>query len=306
MQGRSRSTNCISGLKLEYYNHPSPGAVGQWMNELDRGFELSPDEEVQSLIIWLTPVGFSSGSPGMEVGQVTAIHIETTYSRSVTFRSPGFDSLPHKTLQYRYQVNYDEELTAISWILNISSDCVRAVISANETWKSSKLVPERPPYDPVQKLYFETQNKNGCRDSMAAAEAYFQGTRIVGFVFVYASGTRARVGDISTDFRQTVYFARGVRIIGFSAGIADGKLMEVGFEVEQKEQPRYKMTLSINPFNTVDVDWRDVWCEDRAFAGTSKEHFSNRDRVYKLPSRSMLVGIYARCQEFSHVGALYQ
>lgn len=54
---------------FQYYNHPSPGTVGQWVNELDEdGFELSLDEEVRSLTIWLTSMGFSRQTPGRELG----------------------------------------------------------------------------------------------------------------------------------------------------------------------------------------------------------------------------------------------
>lgn len=278
------------------------------MEELDGGFELSPDEEVRSLTICLTPIGFAAGSPTMEVGQVTAIHIDTTHSRSVTFRSPGFDWLPHRKMQHRYQANYDEKLTAISWILNMSADCVRAVVSTTSNWKPPKLVPDRP-FDPVQKLYFETQNHNGCKDPITAAEAYFEGPRIVGLVFVYATGTRASIGDVSvsTDDRQTVHFAQDSRIVGFSAAVIDDQLIEVGFEVEQKEEPRHKrMRFSISPSITDDVDLREIWCEDEALTEISKERFSRNDRVYKLPRGSILVGIYVRCREFSHVGALYE
>lgn len=45
------------------------------MNELDDGFGLSPDEEVQSLTVWLTSMGFSTECRGMEVGQLAAIYI---------------------------------------------------------------------------------------------------------------------------------------------------------------------------------------------------------------------------------------
>ncbi|RJE24901.1 hypothetical protein PHISCL_02733 [Aspergillus sclerotialis] len=103
IRGRSRSPSRISGLKFEYYNHPSPGIVGQWMDELEDAFELKPDEEVQTLTIWLTPTGLNTESPGMEVGQVAAIRIETTLSRSMTFYPPEFNSLPSNKLYHRYQ-----------------------------------------------------------------------------------------------------------------------------------------------------------------------------------------------------------
>ncbi|EHA18623.1 hypothetical protein ASPNIDRAFT_129458, partial [Aspergillus niger ATCC 1015] len=65
ISGWSRPPNGICGLKLEYYNHPSPAIVGQWMNELKDGFDISPDEELQSVTVWITPLGFSAESPGL-------------------------------------------------------------------------------------------------------------------------------------------------------------------------------------------------------------------------------------------------
>lgn len=195
MRGRSRSPNGISGLKIEYYNHPTPNIVGQWMDELDDDFELSPDEEVQLVTIWITPMGFSSATPGLEVGQVAAIHIETTHSRSVTFRSPGFHTLPSRKLQHQYQSSSGEKLTALSWVLNVDSDIIRAVISPNGSRKGQILVPQMdPPFDLVQKLYFETQNSNGDIETIVTARAYFLERAIVGLEFIYTSGSRARIG----------------------------------------------------------------------------------------------------------------
>ncbi|KAJ5257439.1 hypothetical protein N7524_008995 [Penicillium chrysogenum] len=310
IRGRSRSSNRISGLKLEYYDHPSPSIVGQWMNELDDGFELSPDEKVQSLTIWLTPMGSSTECQGMEIGQVTAIHIETTRSRSVTFHSPGFHSLPPQKLQHQYQSDTGEELTAISWILNVSSDSVRAVISGNGSQRAQMIPEQHPPFDQVRKLYFETQNDDGCRETIVAAEAYFRDRAIIGLVFVYSSDRRASIGDFSVAARQTVHFARDAQIIGLSVAATEHELVEIEFEIEWNEQPRYeKLRLSIaspdDPANTLGYDWRDVWCRD----GTSAESYQRllaRDRVYKPPSESRLVGIYVGCQEFSRVGALYE
>lgn len=115
------------------------------MHKLDDGFELSQGEDIQSLTIWLIPTGFSRESPGMEIGQVAAIHIETTRSRSVTFRAPDFQSISSQPLQHhQYQADSDEKLTAISWILNLSSERVRAVISTDGSHRKPQiLVPEQ-------------------------------------------------------------------------------------------------------------------------------------------------------------------
>ena len=173
------------------------------------------------------------------------------------------------------------------------------------------MIPEQhPPFDQVQKLYLETQNDDGCRETIVAAEACFRDRAIIGLVLVDSSDRRASIGDFNVTARQTVHFARDAQIVGLSVAATEHELMEMEFEIEWHEQPRYeKLRLSIaspdDPANTVGDDWRDVWCRD----GTSAESYkrlSARDRVYNPPSESRLVGIYVGCQEFSRVGALYE
>ncbi|KGO74307.1 hypothetical protein PITC_019770 [Penicillium italicum] len=311
--GQSRSPSRISGLKLEYHNHPSPGIVGQWMHHLDDGFEISQDEDVQSLTIWLIPTGFSPESPGMEIGQVAAIKIETTRSRSVTFRAPDFQSISPQALQHhQYQADSDEKLTAISWILNISSERVRAVISTNGSRRNPlMLVPEEvPPFDQVRKLYFERQNDDGDRDTIITVEAYLKDRAIVGLVFVYASGKTMSTGELDTEACQTLHFALDARIVGLSVVATDHKLMEIEFEVEKNGQPqseklRLSASLPHDPAAAVYYKLRAVWCKDDASAESCRR-LLERDRVYKPPSGSRLIGIYMRCQEFYRVGALYE
>ncbi|KAE8137955.1 hypothetical protein BDV38DRAFT_292569 [Aspergillus pseudotamarii] len=311
LPARSRCPSRISGLKIEYYSHPTPSVVGQWMNQLDDGFELSPVEEVQSLTIWFTSVGFSTECPGLEVGQVTAIQIETSCSRSVTFRSPDFESLPPRKLQHQYQRSSDEKLTAISWILNVSSDRVRAAMSTNESQKTQMLVPnQEPPFDLVRKLYFQRQSAGGQIETIVTAEAYIRDRAIVGLAFTYTSGTSARIGDFDTDICQTIQFAENARIVGFSAAAAEHELIKIEFEVEENEQPRHKkLRPSISspdkPANAVGYDWRDVWCKDDASAESHRRLLTN-DRIYAPPRQSKLVGIYVGCQAFSRFGALYE
>ncbi|KAI9045251.1 F-box protein [Aspergillus affinis] len=293
IQGRSRSTNRISGLKLEYYDHPSPGIIGQWMDGLSGSFELSQDERVQSLTVWATPMGFSRECRRMEVGQVAAIQFETTCSRSVIFRSPDFHPLPPRKLQHQYQIDSDEEMAAISWIFNVHSDGVRAVLST-EGSRSDQLilVPHHPPpFDQVQKLYFETHDEAGGRDTVAEVMAQFRDRAIIGLVFVYASGRKANIGEFNTGTCQTVHFVRNARIVGLSSIVTEPELREIGFEVELNEQSGYEhLTLAMNsPSDVADpvgYDWRDVWCKD----GMSAESYqcSARDRVHKPPSESRI------------------
>ncbi|RAK96808.1 uncharacterized protein BO80DRAFT_416097 [Aspergillus ibericus CBS 121593] len=311
IHGRSRSPSRISGLKLEYYSHPSPSVVGQWMNELGNGFEISPDEEIQSFTIWLTPMGYSTECPGLEVGQVAAIRFETTQSRCVTFRSPDFQSLPPRKLQTQYKGDSDEKLTAMSWILNLCSDRVRALVSASGSRRPPIMVPEQPPpFDQVRKLYFERRNGGGSRESVLRADAYFEGQAIIGLAFIYKSGARASIGDVDTDTSRTVHFAQDAKIVGLSAAARGRELVEMEFEVEQGEGSRsHKLSISRSsregPANTGNYDWRDVWCKDRASAD-SHQRLVSHDTVFPAPSGSRFVGIYVGCQEFSTVGALYE
>ncbi|TPR02659.1 Peroxidase, 2 family protein [Aspergillus niger] len=286
ISGWSRPPNGICGLKLEYYNHPSPAIVGQWMNELKDGFDISPDEELQSVTVWITPLGFSAESPGLEVGQVAAIRFETTSARSVTFRSPHPHSLPAAgMLRNEYQRCFDEDLTAMSWIFNESSDRVRA-------------------------LYFETRNDNTTPERIVTVEAYFRGRSIIGLLFVYTSGLMASTGDIDTDSRQAVHIARDGDIVGMSATVAGSELVEIDFEVECNTSPKcQRLGLAFEPpytpETTVDYGWRDVWCKDRAAVDcTTRQRGS--DQVYVAPSNSRLTGIYVGCQKFSNVGAIYE
>lgn len=245
------------------------------MNELDDGFELSVDEAVQSITTWLVPMGFSTECPGMEVGQVAAIYIETTHSRSVTLRCRDSHSLPSRMLRDQYQGDSEEEMMVISWILKLSSECVRAVVSANGSRKAHISVPERyPPFDQIQKIHFETRMGNGCRSAMDTAEAFIQHQAIIGLVFVHTSGARASIGDVNTGARQSIHFAPNTCIVGFSAAGTEHRITEIEFEVTGNEQPRSQQLRLSVPLTDVPVgsamdNWRHVWWKD----GTSAASF---------------------------------
>ncbi|PYH74879.1 F-box protein [Aspergillus vadensis CBS 113365] len=309
--GWSRPQNGISGLKLEYYNHPSPAIVGQWMNGLEDGSDISPDEEIQSVTVWIAPLGYSSESPGLAVGQVAAIRFETTCARSVTFRSPYTHTFPTGMIRNEYQRCFDEELTAISWIFNEASDRVRAVNSPHRSWRPRLLVPEvSPPFDLVRKLYFETRNDSTCPERVVTIEAYFRGRAIIGLLFVYNSGVMASTGDLNTDSCQAVHIARDDIIVGMSATVAGSELVEIDFEVEHNASPKcQRLSLALEspytPETAMDYGWRDVWCKDKAAVECTTRQ-GGSDKVYAAPSNSRLMGIYIGCQRFSSVGAIYE
>ncbi|KAL3469477.1 hypothetical protein BJX99DRAFT_265147 [Aspergillus californicus] len=319
IRGRSRADNCISGLKFEYYDHRNPSTVGQWMNDLDDRFELSPNEEIQSLTVWLTPVGLSSRRSGKEIGQVAAVYIETTCLRSVMFRAPEFHALAPRKLRHQYQRHSDERFTAISWALNEQCDIVRAVRSVNDSQAgdSLTLVPGcYPPFDQVQKFFFDSYDGNDSGgDTICTAEAYFadfSGPQIVGIVFTYTSGRTASMGDLETDIRQTIHFTRDVRrIVGLSVAGDRDKLLALDFEVELIDGPARYSIFSLSTDSTrdpADAAWdgyRNTWCKDELSADNCEVRRLN-DHVYKPPSKSKMVGMYIGCTDLYHVGALYK
>ncbi|PLN85544.1 hypothetical protein BDW42DRAFT_202402 [Aspergillus taichungensis] len=319
IEGRSRSITRITGLKLEYYGHPSPGIVGQWMSPLDDSFELFPDEDIQSLTTWLTPIGTPEEWTVVENGQVVAIHIETTHARSAVFRSPGFHSLPARKLQHQHQSNSGETLTAISWIMNTAFDYVRAVIAANTPARRAQILVPEPtaPFDQICKLDFEristpdgTANK---RHMIATAEAYFNSRTIIGLVFVYTSGSKASIGRLDTTTHKAIHFAPHAHIVGLVARFSWYDLTELAFEVEfdPPTQPRYDALVLSNPQrggNRYINDRLDVWCnlrDDWLVQRNSRSGFVH-DRAFRRPARTRLVGMYFGCQNFGRLGAVYE
>lgn len=293
--------------------------LGQWIEETDSAFELSRNENVQSLTIWLTPVGFSSECPSLALGQVAAIHIETTHSRKVTFRSAqeqlGHEEpFPPENLLDQYQSDSGEELVAISWILNPLYDRVRAISSVNANKPAQILVPEQyPPFDQIQKLYYTRYNRHGGQETAITVEAFFHGQVIAGIIFTYPSGEITKVGVFDATPRRTISFPRGSRLVGFSLAGIDDEVKQIEFEFVSNGQyvlKRLNLSAEQPHANTISVGygWRNVWYQHAIPA--ENDHWgsthSARDTVYNAPSESKLVGLYVSCQGMSCFGALYE
>ncbi|KAL2839464.1 hypothetical protein BJX68DRAFT_258873 [Aspergillus pseudodeflectus] len=252
-------------------NIPLPTPDSQWMRELEDGFELGSDEDMRLLTICVKPVRNSADNPAMEQGQVVSVHIETTRARSVTIRSPDFGFHPAQLTHHQYQSDGDGSLIAIIWILNPIST---------------------PPYDQIQKIYFDRASANGNRENVLAVEAYFRDCVIIGLEFVYTSGRKAKTGIFETDTHRTYRFPPDARIIRTSATTVKEQLTELQFEIERETDPSPVRRLvgsikssddpigDVNPLRDV---WREVWCP-----------------------REMLVGMSVSCTYFSKVGAVYE
>ena len=83
--------------------------------------------------------------------------------------------------------------------------------------------------------------------------------------------------------------------------------MEIEFEVEGNEQPRYeKLRLSADlPYElarTIHYTWRKI---GRKYEASAENYLGLwDDRVYEAPTESRLIGIYMCCRKFCCVGTL--
>ncbi|KAL4962081.1 F-box protein [Aspergillus stella-maris] len=344
MLGRSRGPHLTSGLKIEYYDHPSPGAAGQWIHPFDdcASLELSPGEEIELLNIYLTPASNVFELRNWDMGTVSAIHIRTNRCRSATFspwNANTFDSaLPPqdvRQLQHQYQCDHrtGEKLTALSWIMNKDRDALRAVITSEHGNQKQAvvaanltLVPQiEPPLDEVVKIYFKHY---ASEQTIATATAYFCGESIIGLAFAYTDGTCAGVGyfeahpsALSSSRRQTIQFPAHQRIVQLTAiRTRDERLVEIYFEVEccggegSTWTDVLRLVAPSVPLPAVSdtpssVRTRSAWSTEAApdpVAPDAQQRWSHEE-FYEPPSQgSRLVGMYVGCRDFSHVGGVYE
>lgn len=248
LPGRSRNSSRISGLKLDYHDQRSSAVVGQWMNACG-SFELAPSEEIRGLMIWLIGSGESPEIRGLLQGQISAIRIDTTFDRSMTFQSPDDGSHKGQFKQQQYQAGLNEDLVsvffffligyilethlwiltqvALSWILNSSYDRIRGVTSTHvsNTPPVYMMPSQPPPYDQVQGIEFK-QN-SGASEMVSNIEAYFNRGVISGIAFTYPSKRTRKLGDIMTGEYQSIEVITNSRINRFSISIKANAVVEL-------------------------------------------------------------------------------
>ncbi|KAL2378457.1 hypothetical protein RJZ90_006013 [Blastomyces dermatitidis] len=229
IEGRSRSPKRLSGLKFDYYGAPS-AIVRQWMDD-DDVFELSADENIQSITVWLTTIQIARlashwplatrSSPSRTVrGDLCA--------RTVMFQSSEVDSFSSNDMQIQYQRGPNQDLastlaysTGISWVLNSSYGRVRAVI-LEKTARTLSVIPGHfLPFDQAQKIYFQRKAEVGHRTRSSLPMATSTTTRFLVLYSAMASGTMGRAGDIDmvADAHQTLESPPVSQVVGMFVGI---------------------------------------------------------------------------------------
>ncbi|GKZ30976.1 hypothetical protein AbraIFM66950_010801 [Aspergillus brasiliensis] len=296
----------ITGLKFEYYDHPSPSVVGQWIYPLSKEkTELSPDEEVESITVWINSSS-KSRFPGMRTGQISAIYITTTAQRLEFYAGSLALTL---AIQGQYKRDTDEELTAISWVLGADSDRVRAVISPKGKQKTHILNPPlSAPYEGVNKLYFARPYGGTWKKKLRWVEVYYDGVEIVGLRFIYKSNDRATIGNkFSGTLDRIFHFPEYDKITGFSVKAAGSALMQLELEIKRGRSYRY-LSLGQESHPRYTYDRHCYWGENPAHFQTSTNPYRQplMEKVYKPPKNSRLTGIYVDYHWISLIGAIYE
>lgn len=111
---RSRSPCHISGLKFDYFDKWNLTIVGQWMDEFD-SFELTKDESIKGITIWMSKEGYSSQMAELARGKVVAIRVDTSRHRSKMFKLSLSDVALDNCMLHQYQPNPQEDMVSQSY-----------------------------------------------------------------------------------------------------------------------------------------------------------------------------------------------
>lgn len=107
---RSRPSDCISGLRLDYHNERHPAIVGQWISEGDC-FEIHTGEEITCLSLWLTQDEIHPTCQGEMLGRLVGVRVETSKHRRKTIPCR---KMHVELLQYQFRSNRIETLVCPS------------------------------------------------------------------------------------------------------------------------------------------------------------------------------------------------
>ncbi|KAJ5700945.1 hypothetical protein N7493_011991 [Penicillium malachiteum] len=214
--------------------------------------------------------------------------------------------------QYQTDPESGEDLIAISWILSLSSDRVRAVASANNHRRPEILVPVRsdPPHDLVQRLYFMRANSDGSSDTINTIKAFIRDQGIIGIVFICRSGKIAKIGEVETDPFQKIDLPLDAQVVGLSTNVNvnESRLAGIEFELQSNGQPMTSKLCLPTDYShdpVVDGSKPRVWCKN----DTSTESYKSYMPFYHISKplkNSTHVGVYFACQDMTDIGAIYQ
>ena len=90
LEGRSRHSDHISGIWLDYYDSSEPAIVGQWISPTADVFELQRDELLTEVSVWLINDAISQEGRA-KLGKIIGISLKTSKMRSKRVESTPTD-----------------------------------------------------------------------------------------------------------------------------------------------------------------------------------------------------------------------
>ncbi|KAF2436479.1 hypothetical protein EJ08DRAFT_655471 [Tothia fuscella] len=208
---RSRGSESISGLWLEYDGSARPEIVGQWIKESGK-FEISDGTEIVEIAVWSSVKSRPCiGRPKM--GHIVKLQFVLSNGQSFSFGN----TVPEHTVQVTVRANLYEKLDTISWAFGHLYDFVRVTYSQQPCDDENvhlKLEEFHDyPWVVPEKIFCSKADSSKGTNSEHAIAIEISKTQsgISGLAFRYASHTLAMIGCPSEQL-ETLYLCDGDRL----------------------------------------------------------------------------------------------
>ncbi|KAF2799429.1 hypothetical protein K505DRAFT_370966 [Melanomma pulvis-pyrius CBS 109.77] len=195
--GRSRTSQHISGLWLEYYDSDGPVIVGQWITELD-SWELAPSEKITEILMWSSNELTNSQEGQAKLGRIMGFSFATSNGNSKQILQEDTDG----QVWIKFRANRFEELGSIIWAFNSTWYHARVLYSPTPTKDGLDFIflpHESPSWVVPEKLLWQDCDLNGNCSTVASIQVSFVIGAICGISFTYTSGITRTLGSQEGD-----------------------------------------------------------------------------------------------------------
>ncbi|KAI0169731.1 hypothetical protein GGR52DRAFT_479238 [Hypoxylon sp. FL1284] len=146
------SSECISGLRIEYHDSGIPIVLGQWIKELD-GIELPPRDRIVELTVWHE---FTKLGKRAKFGPVRRLKLGTVLGTTKTFLAPYAGGV----VCSQYRESPYEKLHGILWGSSHEWDHVSVLHAPKENSNAATLLVDSGSYSPpspgvIQKVFMQ-------------------------------------------------------------------------------------------------------------------------------------------------------